>query len=208
MIPRLKIFRPYLRQSCSHRGQDSQHFHSSRLNLDISARFKDFKTRVLVVSRFESEKNVALAITSFAASAPTDACLIIIGEGSEEGELKKLAREKNITDRVFFEGAATPIDYYPLADLVLVTSRYEGYGLVIIEALAAGKPILSTDVGVARAAGAIITSKQEFPAALAEWFTSGPRTMQLKNYPYKTFEEYVQEYCEDVISCIHQAKEA
>jgi len=182
---------------------DVERFRSSRLNLDIAARFEQFKTKLLVVARLEPEKNVALAITSFAKVAPTDACLIIIGSGSQEVELKKLAQKENIADQVFFEPAANPIDYYPIADLVLVTSHYEGYGLVIIETLAAGKPVLSPDVGVARTAGAIIASEEAFPAALAGWFKGGPRTMQLNKYPYNNFEEYVREYCEDVISCIN-----
>ena len=133
----------------------------------------------------------------------SNTCLIIVGEGSKRKELESLVREKNIVGRVFFEGTTAAIEYYPIADLVLVTSRYEGYGLVIIEALAAGKPVISTDVGVARSTGAIIASEQEFPAALADWFRGGPRTMQLKNYPYKNFEEYISEYCKDVISCIN-----
>jgi glycosyltransferase involved in cell wall biosynthesis len=182
---------------------DVEHFRSARFNLDVAARFKDFKTKVLVVSRLEPEKNVALAIESFAKVAPAGTCLVIIGEGSERQKLESLAAEKNVADTVFFEGSVAPIDYYPIVDLVLVTSHYEGYGLVIIEALAAGKPVLSTDVGVARAAGAIIADEKHFPEALAEWFKSGPREMQLNKYPYKNFEEYVREYCEDVISCIN-----
>ncbi len=168
----------------------------------LEACFEQFKTKLLIVSRLEPEKNVALAIESFAKASPRESCLIIIGSGSEEEKLKKLTQEKNIAERVFFENAAAPIDYYPIVDLVLVTSHYEGYGLVIIEALAAGKPVLSTDVGIARAAGAIITSEQEFPAALAQWFKDGPRTMQLKNYSYKNFEEYVREYSDDIAASI------
>ena len=186
---------------------DVERFHSARLNLAEWKRFEGFTTKLLVVSRLEPEKNVALAITSFAATCPKaspwgeGACLIIIGSGGEERELKKLAQERNIADRVFFESAATPIDYYPIVDLVLVTSHYEGYGLVIIEALAAGKPVLSTDVGIAHVAGATIADEKDFPEALAEWFKNGPREMQLKKYPYKNFDEYVREYCEDVAAC-------
>jgi glycosyltransferase involved in cell wall biosynthesis len=154
-----------------------------------------------VVARLEPEKNVELAIESFAAVAPQDACLIILGTGSERESLKRLVQERSVSDRVFFEGEAAPIDYYPLADLVLVTSRYEGYGLVIIEALAAGKPVLSTDVGIAREVDAIVVREEEFPEAITQWIENGPRIMELKSYPYQNFDEYVRAYCDDIIAC-------
>ena len=106
----------------------------------------------------------------------------------------------NVESRVFFEGARDAALYYALADLILVPSKYEGYGLVIVEALAAGKPALSTDVGIAREAGAIVTSEQNFATDLTRWFESGPRAGGLKNYPYKNFEEYVRAYCGDVLA--------
>ncbi len=181
---------------------DIENFRNAPRMPGLEARFEQFKTKLLVVSRLESEKNVALAITSFAKSAPEDACLIVLGSGTERLKLKELAKKLGIADRVFLDGEASARDFYPIVDLVLVTSHYEGYGLVIIEALAAGKPVLSTDVGIARAAGAIIANEQEFPAALAQWFKGGPRTMQLNKYPYQNFDEYVRGYCDDIAACI------
>ena len=102
---------------------------------------------------------------------------------------------------VFFEDGKDVAPYYALTDLVLFPSKYDGYGMVIIEALAAGKPVLSTDVGIAREAGAIIAKPEEFPNALLEWFKSGPRTAELKNYQYKNFDEYIAAYCADIAAC-------
>ncbi len=109
-----------------------------------------------------------------------------------------------MADHVFFEGQKDASAYYGIADLVLVTSKYEGYGLVIAEALASGKPVLSTDVGAARELGAILAASEKFGEALAEWFKSGPRTAVLQNYPYKNFDEYVRAYCDDIRSCAKQ----
>lgn len=163
-------------------------------------RLTKYPTKLLVISRLELEKNVALALRSFAKSAPSDACLVVVGDGRERSALEGLAVELGLRDRVFFEGTQDAARYYPLADLVLVASKYEGYGLVIVEALARGVPVLSTDVGIAREAGAIITSEKNFPDALREWFKSGPRTGMLKSYPYKNFDEYVRAYCEDILA--------
>lgn len=166
----------------------------------LAGRFARFATRLLIVARLEREKNVTLALESFAKAAPPDACLIIVGDGRERRALEKRASPPGVASRVFFEGNTNPLPYYAVADLLLVPSRYEGYGLVIIEALAAGKPVLSTDVGIAREAGAIVTDAAHFAESLKAWLENGPREGQLQHYPYRSFEEYVQIYCNDVIS--------
>jgi glycosyltransferase involved in cell wall biosynthesis len=183
-----------------------QQFADARTPASLSDRFTRFKTKILVVARLEPEKNVALAIESFATVAPPDACLIIVGDGRERRMLEDLARSHNVSDRVFFEGEQASISYYSMVDLVLVTSHYEGYGLVIVEALASHKAVIATDVGIAREMGAIVADEQRFPHALAEWFKDGSRAMQLRDYPYKNFDEYVKAYCDDVSACIPEEK--
>lgn len=158
----------------------------------LREKFARFAIRVLVVSRLEPEKNVGHAIRSFNDAAPEDACLIIVGDGSERRTLERMARKN-----VFFEGMQDAAPYYALADLIVVTSRYEGYGRTIIEALAAGKPVLSRDVGVAREAGAII-AEGDFSASLREWVKTGVRAGELRSYPYVSFDAYVERYCADI----------
>ncbi|PIR82464.1 hypothetical protein COU20_02400 [Candidatus Kaiserbacteria bacterium CG10_big_fil_rev_8_21_14_0_10_59_10] len=182
---------------------DVARYRSAPSDAALKARFSAFKTKLLVVSRLEPEKNVKLAVSAFARVAPRDACLIIVGEGSERSLLQSFAKECACDDRIFFEGEGDPASYYKLADLVLVTSHYEGYGLVIIEALAAGTPVLSTDVGVAREAGAIVTTEEGFVDALREWLKEGPCRGELKRYPYASLDEYVQAYCDDIRACLH-----
>ena len=160
--------------------------------------FLQFKNKLLVVSRLEPEKNPCAALRAFAASASKDACLILLGEGSERELLQNLARKLGVETRVFFEGYKDPAVYYKLADLVLVTSKYEGYGMTIVEALATGTPVLSVDVGVAKEAGAIIAPQEQFAAALKNWFANGEKKGLLKDYPYKTEEEYMEAYAQDI----------
>ena len=151
-----------------------------------------FEYKLLVVSRVGAEKNIHLATEAFKRVAPPNSCLIIVGETDPavRGD-----------SRIFRVGAVDPERYFKSADLVLVPSKYEGYGLVIVEALAAGTPVLSTDVGIAREAGAIVTSPDKFGDALAEWFKHGPWEGHLKSYPYKNFDEYVRAYCDDIRAC-------
>ena len=145
--------------------------------LDRKKEYPDFQKIVLVVSRLESEKNIADAIQAFAhiLKKQPGAGLIVVGDGSEAGMLKALAHELKLGDRAVFVGARNALPFYRAADVLLVTSRYEGYGMAIIEALVSGCPVVSYDVGVAREAGAIIASPEELPARAAAVLSEGRR---------------------------------
>jgi len=181
---------------------DVAKFRNAQPSAELAERFSKFKTKLLVVSRLEPEKNVELAMRAFAQSSPYDACLIVVGEGSERERLQAVSRKLHSDDRIFFEGEREAALYYKIADLVLVASRYEGYGMVTIEALASGVPVLSTDAGIARDAGAIVSSEQRFAGDLRKWFENGPRTAELKTYPYENFDSYVRAYCDDIAACV------
>ncbi len=79
--------------------------------------------------------------------------IIIGGDESSRGEveeLKKMARELKIENSIIFQGMVKHdqlTDYYNAADLCLVPSYYESFGLVALEALACGTPVVATDVG-------------------------------------------------------------
>ncbi len=180
---------------------DVAKFHGAHAGI-LAGRFAAFSTRLLVVARLEKEKNIGLAIDAFAKAAPHDSCLIIVDDGRERRKLEKHAARLGMAGRVFFEGKTDPLPYYAVADLLLVPSLYEGYGLVIIEALAAGKPVLATDVGVAREAGALVAETGNFTEALAAWFENGPRVGVLQQYPYQSFDEYVAKYTTDIANTV------
>lgn len=173
---------------------------------ELRKRLERFKTKVLVVSRLEKEKDVSLAISSFAQSAPDDAGLIVVGEGRERASLGRLVETLGLRGKVLFEGRQDPAPYYKVSDLVLFSSKYDGYGMVIVEALAAGKPVLSADVGIAQEVGAITVSRENFADALRDWFEKGPRTGELKGYPYSDFAAYVRAYGDDITSCVSGQK--
>ena len=172
-------------------------------NAELRARFERFSKRILVVSRLEREKRVSLAIDALARADTKTACLIIVGEGSERRMLENQVEELGLRERVFFEGGVDAAPYYHFADLVLVTSEYEGYGLVIVEALAMKKPVLSTDVGVAREAGAtMIAPVSLFAEALNTLLKNGPHEGVLKLQLPVSFDEYVREYCNGIMKLV------
>lgn len=72
--------------------------------------------------------------------------LVIFGEGPLEQELRTFAGELGIAERVLFAGYVNdPAACYAVADLVVLSSTSEGFGNVLIEAMAAGVPVVSTD---------------------------------------------------------------
>jgi len=73
--------------------------------------------------------------------------LEIVGEGSELDELKLLSKKLGISNSVIFFGKlANPIPNYGRMDVFVLPSLLEGFGLVLLEAMAAGIPIVATNV--------------------------------------------------------------
>ena len=125
---------------------------------DLRAKYPQFKKIAFAASRLEPEKNIGLAVDAWNEVARTrpEAGLVIVGSGSQTDALKKRAAHN---PNVVFEPWAdlpTLYSYYKTADAFLVTSLFEGYGMTLVEAAAAGCPIVSTDVGVSREMGATI----------------------------------------------------
>lgn len=109
---------------------------------DIS---NDRKT-ILSIGRFEPQKNMQLLIKSFAKLQRDDCQLIILGDGAMKSECEALATQLGVSDHIYTPGfVANVSDYLHAANLYIMTSRYEGLPAVILEALAAGLPTLTTD---------------------------------------------------------------
>jgi len=103
--------------------------------------------RIITVGRFKRQKNHALLLRAFKRLLGNlDARLMILGTGELEQETKALARREGLADRVVFGGqVADPLPYYASSDLFVLSSDYEGFGMVLIEALSCGIPVVSTD---------------------------------------------------------------
>jgi D-inositol-3-phosphate glycosyltransferase len=108
---------------------------------------------LLFVGRLDPIKGIDLLLESVA-HMRTPVRLIVVGgnpEGDPEVErLRERARELGIAARVRFPGAVPQAElprYYHAADALVVTSRYESFGLVAVEALACGTPVVAAQVG-------------------------------------------------------------
>jgi len=101
------------------------------------------------VGRFDVQKNHRFLIEIFeslVAQCPT-ARLVLVGDGPLRPEIERLVRVKGIQDRVFFLGVRADVpEIMGCLDVFLFPSLYEGLGIVLIEAQAAGVPCVVSDV--------------------------------------------------------------
>lgn len=103
---------------------------------------------IVSCGRLESEKNHELMIRAFkiACERRSDLSLIILGEGSLRGDLEGLIKSLGLEQKVSLPGYdPEPQAYMEHCDLFWLTSKFEGFGVVLVEALCVGAPILSVD---------------------------------------------------------------
>jgi glycosyltransferase involved in cell wall biosynthesis len=97
------------------------------------------------IGRLAPQKDYGTLLRAFA-QLQRPARLIILGEGPERPMLESLARELGIADHIALPGfVENPFAYLAKARLFVLSSAREGFGLVLVEALACGCPVVSTD---------------------------------------------------------------
>lgn len=73
--------------------------------------------------------------------------VILVGDGENHSDYIKQVEDLNLNGQIIFEGGVkNPYPYYRQCDSVILTSDFEGYPVVYVEALTLGKPIITTDV--------------------------------------------------------------
>lgn len=125
---------------------------NTKPTIDIKEKFSQFKFIILMASRLTKEKRINVALGAFqkVISQFPYAGLVIAGDGGERANLENLTRKLGLEKNVVFVGWQDDlVSYYKTANLFLLTSEYEGYGMSLIEAGACGCPIVTTRVGIA-----------------------------------------------------------
>ncbi|HRI26288.1 MAG TPA: glycosyltransferase, partial [Ferruginibacter sp.] len=98
------------------------------------------------VGGFRKEKNHLLLLQAFFILKNLPCKLLIVGGGVMEEELKQKVHDMGMMDKVVFTGfEKNPFKYVSRSDCFVLSSDVEGFPNVLIEALACGKPVISTD---------------------------------------------------------------
>ncbi len=131
---------------------DKEKITLSPVTKNIHNDFPQFNFITFMASRLTKEKRIDVALCAFkkvVISCP-EAGLVIAGEGPELGHLKHTVKALGLSHNVVFIGWKDDlISYYKTANIFLLTSEYEGYGMTLVEAAASGCPIVTTKVGLA-----------------------------------------------------------
>lgn len=113
------------------------------INIDSS------KKIIISVGQMNPQKNHQLLIEAFSLFSKTRSqyVLVILGEGILRPELEKIIHRLNLNEKVFLPGILRNTeDFYAASSFFVLSSSFEGFPIVCLEALAAGLPIVSTQV--------------------------------------------------------------
>lgn len=103
------------------------------------------------VGRLHPDKDQATLLQGFALALPrlpADARLVIMGKGRLEAALKQQAEQAGLAGRVLFTGQlAQAARYFSAFDTFALSSDHEPFGMVLLEAMSAGVPLVATDCG-------------------------------------------------------------
>jgi len=106
------------------------------------------KVRLIAAGRLVEQKGFDLLLRALAIARGRglDASLLLLGEGRERSALERLRRELGLEGAVFLPGfLPNPYPALREADVYVLSSRYEGFPLVLLEAMALGRPVVAAD---------------------------------------------------------------
>jgi len=125
---------------------------------------------VIQVSSFRMPKDQPTLLRALAL-LPIEVKLLLVGDGPQRSTCEKMAEELGIKDRVKFLGVRMDVpQLLKAADIVVLSTGFEGLSLAVVEGMAAGRPVVGSDVpgvrGVIKGAGVFFPKGDE--AALAK----------------------------------------
>lgn len=109
--------------------------------------FKGSKNKIIIqVSSFRPQKDQKTLINAMSV-LPEDYKLILVGDGQLKSECIRQVSDLGLEDRILFLGLRSDIPELLFnSDIVVLSSHYEGFGLAVVEGMAANKPVIATNI--------------------------------------------------------------
>jgi glycosyltransferase involved in cell wall biosynthesis len=161
---------------------------------------------LISVGRLVARKDMVQLVRAVAASGCAAAHLLIVGDGPDAPEIRRAAAELGIAERVHLLGQVSDERKYralAAADVFASTSQHEGFGLVFLEAMAYGLPVLCYDHGgqtdfLATGTTGHVLRLNDFDAftrAIADLYHNSERRAKMGRYNRAAVEEFFIERC-------------
>lgn len=200
---------------------DVSRFMDALPDIGTRERFNNYNFKMIAVGRFvDKEKNFSMLIKimrDFVKICP-GALLVLVGDGPDSENYKRQITNYKLERNVIIEPWKDNLpSFYKSFDIFLLSSNYEGWGRVVIEAMASGLPVVVTDVGLA---GEVVRHDENgivvpvgdkdafFQACLDLYKYQGKRKKLIKrgfetvkNLSPKSQEEYLRLYRESLEQC-------
>jgi len=158
------------------------------------------------VGRVVSRKATPQLVAVLDAAKRDDMYLVVVGDGPDSDEVMRAATERGVADRVKMLGHVTERQKYSalsMSDIFVSTSQHEGFGLVFLEAMAYGLPIVCYDRGgqvdflSTPATGAVIklNDTDAFTRSVLELHASPERRAEIRRHNLAAVETYFIDRC-------------
>jgi len=181
-----------------------QHIRGSRTQFGIPENAFVLVTAGRIVARKATTQLVQMLTTL--KSASPEVHLLVVGDGPEADPVRRLAAELGVSERLHMLGYVPDEDKYKAysaADIFVSTSQHEGFGLVFLEAMAFGLPVVcynrggQTDFLATPATGAVVplNDLNAFTAAVRELHGSGERRATMRHHNLALVENYFIDRC-------------
>jgi glycosyltransferase involved in cell wall biosynthesis len=161
---------------------------------------------MVTVGRLVARKSVAQLARVLAATGRDDIYLLVVGDGPDSAELQKAASELGVSHRLKMLGLVTEREKYAalgVSDVFVSTSQHEGFGLVFLEAMAFGLPVVCYDRGgqvdflSTPTTGSVIrlNDLEAFAQGVLELYRSPQRRVAIRQHNLAAVETYFIDRC-------------
>lgn len=163
----------------------------------------DSAPHLVAAGRLAYQKGFDILIEALALCKNVRPRLTLLGEGPLRSALEQLAREKGVADRVRFVGfQKNPYPFFQKADAFVLSSRYEGFPNVVLEALACGTSVIATPAPggvdeIASLTGGVVVASaidaQSLRVAIEQFFAKKEKIKKISLTPFR-IDEIVAQY--------------